>query len=182
MSHKEQVDFCLKIKNKFPEYFLNKKVLDVGSLDINGANRFLFENCDYTGIDIDIGKNVDVVCKCHEYNANNETFDTIVSTECFEHDMYFPLSLKNIIRMLKPKGLFFCTAGGIGRREHGTVRTCTVDSPFTTQIETWNHYYKNIDESWFREIVNVDEIFEQYEFTWVPSDGGGDFQFFGIKK
>jgi len=35
MAHIEQKDFCIKIKNQFPSYFIDKKVLDVGSLDIN---------------------------------------------------------------------------------------------------------------------------------------------------
>jgi hypothetical protein len=37
------VVFC---KNILPDFFINKRVLDVGSGDINGNNRFLFENCD----------------------------------------------------------------------------------------------------------------------------------------
>ena len=47
MAHKEQRDFCLRVKEKYPEFFKDKKVLDIGSLDINGSNRDLFENCNY---------------------------------------------------------------------------------------------------------------------------------------
>ena len=40
--HEQARKFTLVVKEKFPEYFSNKNVLDVGSGDINGNNRFLF--------------------------------------------------------------------------------------------------------------------------------------------
>lgn len=38
MAHAQQKIFCLSIKQKLPEYFKIKFVLDIGSLDINGNN------------------------------------------------------------------------------------------------------------------------------------------------
>ena len=64
---------------------MNKLVLDIGSLDINGNNQYLFEDCQYTGIDVGVGKNVDIVSKAHELKMPSGTYDTIISTECFEH-------------------------------------------------------------------------------------------------
>jgi hypothetical protein len=52
MAHQEQKDFCLSVKEFMPDFFKGVSVLDIGSLDINGNNRYLFENYDYTGIDI----------------------------------------------------------------------------------------------------------------------------------
>ena len=52
MAHKAQREFCDSVRVKYPEMFKGKKVLDVGSLDNNGNNRFLFENCEYIGIDV----------------------------------------------------------------------------------------------------------------------------------
>jgi hypothetical protein len=90
MAHPEQRNFCEKVLNKFPEYFKNKRVLDVGSFDVNGNNRFLFTDCEYIGIDVGAGTNVDIVCKTHELDLG--TYDVIISTECFEHDMFYPES------------------------------------------------------------------------------------------
>ena len=45
--HIEARDFTVFVKRIFGDYFMNKRVLDVGSGDINGNNRFLFENCEY---------------------------------------------------------------------------------------------------------------------------------------
>lgn len=47
MAHIEQVEFCKKIKNKFLNHFFNKKVLDIGSLDINGNNKNYIINLEY---------------------------------------------------------------------------------------------------------------------------------------
>ncbi len=180
MSHTEQREYCQDIKNKFEDFFRNKKVLDVGSLDINGANKTLFTDCDYTGLDVAPGRNVDVVSPCHLFDAPNESYDVVVSTECFEHDMYFPQTLLNIIRMLKPGGLLFFTCGGDGRGEHGTLRTDTFSSPLTTQIPEWANYYKNVNESWVREIITPEEVFESFEFSYRADVA--DFRFWGIKK
>jgi hypothetical protein len=40
--HTEASAFLNYVKNSLPNYFMNKKVLDVGGGDINGNNRNLF--------------------------------------------------------------------------------------------------------------------------------------------
>ena len=77
MAHPEQRDFILKVKEKYPEFFKGKKVLDIGSLDINGSARDFFEDCDYTGIDVGEGKGVDIVCPGEEWNAPDQTYDVV---------------------------------------------------------------------------------------------------------
>lgn len=44
MAHKEQREFILKVKRMFPDFFREKFVLDIGSLDINGSNLSVFKN------------------------------------------------------------------------------------------------------------------------------------------
>lgn len=178
MSHQTQINYCLSIKKKFPNFFINKKVIDFGSLDINGNNKIFFENCDYTGLDIGPGKNVDIICKAHEFDAPDNTYDVVVSTEMLEHDQFLDKSLPNMVRVLKPGGLFFFTCAGLGRHEHGTRRTEPTASPFTSNIDGWGDYYKNVEESMVRSIIAVDEIFLEYQFNYVPTD----LQFYGIKK
>ena len=173
MAHKEQIQYCKKIRNKFPEKFKNCKVLDVGSLDINGNNRYLFENYTYTGIDLGEGKNVDVISRAHEFKSK-EKFDVIISTECYEHDEFYRESLKNTYNLLKPGGLYIFTCATTGRKEHGTRRTSPRDAPFV------GDYYKNLTEKDIMEVWNCDELFSDYSFE--VEQRHHDLNFYGIKK
>lgn len=184
MAHQTQRDFCLYVKHKFPTYFKNTKVIDFGSLDINGSNKEYFDSSEYTGLDIGPGKNVDIVSKAHEYKAPDNTYDVVVSTEMFEHDMFLHLSLVNMIRVLKSGGLFFFTCAGPGRDEHGTRRTSPSDSPFTTTNEEWADFYENVSEERFRKIIDVEKTFSEFEFSLASGWGkpDADLRFYGIKK
>ena len=178
MAHKEQYEFCSEVVNINKELFKNKKVLDCGSLDINGNNRHMFTNCEYIGIDVGSGKNVDVVSTIHEYPGKDEEFDVIVSTECAEHDMHWRESLENIVRMLKSGGIFVFTCATHGRAEHGTRRSSPKDAPLL-QGE-WSDYYKNLDETDIRSAIDIENTFKLFEFS--VHNGHKDLQFWGIKR
>jgi len=177
MAHQQQREFCLKVKEKFPNHFKNKKVLDIGSLDINGNNRDLFENCNYIGLDLGEGKNVDVVCGGNVYDAPDNYFDTIISTEAFEHDMYYEDTIKNVIRMLKPGGLFLFSCAATGRPEHGTNRTNVDAAPLLS--DEWADYYKNLEKEDINKIGTFKETFigGQFGRGYNPDD----LYFYGIK-
>jgi SAM-dependent methyltransferase len=177
MAHQEQAEWCKLVKHAHPEFFIGTKVLDIGSLDINGNNRYLFEQCDYTGIDIGDGPNVDLVIKGHLHRTDiNNCYDVVISTECFEHDEYWELTLKNVINnLLKDGGLFLFSCAAIGRPEHGTKKTSPKDSPFTTD------YYRNLSEDDIRSVLDCDKIFSNYKFK-TRTEFPQDLYFYGIKK
>jgi autotransporter strand-loop-strand O-heptosyltransferase len=180
MAHKQQRDFCIKVKERYTESFKNKKVLDIGSLDINGSNRFLFEDCEYIGLDVGEGNNVDVVSVGHLYDGPDNYFDTIISTEVFEHDMFYEDTIKNIIRMLKPGGLFLFTCAANGRPEHGTKRTSQCDAPLLINVsDEWSDYYKNLEKEDIKKIPSFNETFIDgyFERGHQPDD----LYFCGIK-
>lgn len=183
MAHQEQKDFCQLIKSLCPDYFNGVSVLDVGSLDINGNNRYLFTNCDYTGIDIGAGPNVDIVCKGHEFKPkDNHKFDVVISTECFEHDKYWEETTRNIIdNLLKPNGLFLFTCATTGRPEHGTKRTTPQNSPFTATTEDWEDYYMNLSEGNFRGRFDFEKEFIVHSFK-TRLEFPQDLYFWGIKR
>jgi autotransporter strand-loop-strand O-heptosyltransferase len=184
MAHKEQQDFCLKVREKFPDFFKNKKVLDIGSLDINGSNNFLFDNCNYLGIDVGEGRNVDFISVGHLFDGPSNYYDTIISTEVFEHDMYYEDTIKNIMRMLKPGGLFIFTCAATGRPEHGTRRCGEDCAPLLIQIsEKWADYYKNLEENDIRNILGFNETFPDgyFELNNVYLEIPSDLYFYGIK-
>lgn len=179
MSHYEQQEFIQSVKKKYPKYFYSRKVLEVGSLDINGSVRDFFAHCDYTGIDVAPGKNVDIVCQGQELNHSDNSYDVVISCECFEHNPYWVETFKNMYRMTAKNGLIIMTCATTGRVEHGTSKTRPVDSPLTVQIG-WGDYYKNLTEQDIREHFNLDTMFSVYN---ICSDYRHyDLYFCGIKK
>lgn len=175
MAHYEQEQFCISVKEKFPEKFINVSVLDVGSLNINGNNRYLFNKYNYIGIDIGPGNNVDVICKGHKYISNNQ-FDVVISTECFEHDEFYPLTIKNMYKLLKSGGLMLFTCATDGRAEHGTRNKAPWAAPF---VSCSTNYYRNLTEQDIRQIMDFDANFSQYEFS--KNIDHFDLYFWGIK-
>lgn len=166
---KQFMDF---MKHNFPKSFKDCSVLDVGSQDINGNNRYLFENCEYVGIDLGPGKNVDIVSHVKDFEPCYQ-FDTIISTNAFEHDKYFAESLKAITnRLLKPGGVFIFSAATEGTPEHGTAKEWPGHSPHT------NDFYKNLNKDDIIEAIDCDSIFSLYSLSVF----GNDLRFFGIKK
>lgn len=189
MAHKEQIDYVNRIKNKFPEHFNNKVVLGVGTFDVCGSEDKFFENCDYSGLDLGAGPGVDIVCPAQDYDAPDETYDTIISCECFEHNPYYKETIQNIVRLLKPNGMFIFTCATTGRPVHGTK---SLEEESKIKHENWitmpnvfrenwdNEYYKNLTEEDIRECVDIESIFGDFEFE-VEKDHC-DLFFWGIKK
>lgn len=164
MAHSTQQDFIRYVKLKFPNHFENKKVLEVGSLDINGTMRSFFLNCDYLGIDVGEGKGVDLVVQGQNHNAPDNTYDVCASGECFEHNPYWAETFANMLRMCKPNGLVLFTCATTGRPVHGTSKSDKNSSPLTVNLG-WE-YYRNLEEKDFRNSLSksFDDIFSQYEF------------------
>lgn len=102
--------------------FENPKILDFGSqslADHKSAKTILetkFSKFSYVGADIAKGQNVDVVLK-DPYNIkelDSNSFDIIVCTSTFEHIEFFWLTYLEIIRVLKPRGIFYLNAPSNG--------------------------------------------------------------------
>jgi glycosyltransferase involved in cell wall biosynthesis/SAM-dependent methyltransferase len=180
VSHQQQREFCARVREKYPDSFEGKLVLDIGALDVNGTNKSLFDACLYIGVDVASGPNVDIVSVGHELALPDETFDTIISTECFEHDRYYALTLKNIFRLLKPGGLFLFTCATTGRPEHGTRSAAPRDAPLLSAFGTWSDYYKNLTEPDIREVLDVAGGFPQHEF--LVNESSHDLYFYGVKR
>jgi SAM-dependent methyltransferase len=169
MAHLAQKIFFENVKNQYPEFFLNKKVIDCGSLNVNGSLKSMFIDSEYLGVDIVAGDNVHMVAKTHELPYKEE-FDVVVSGEMLEHDEFWKESMHKMYEMLKSGGLIAVSAAGEGRPEHGTLRTGNIWG-------TSDDYYKNVT------VDMVKEAFEGLEFSFFDvKHSGTDIYFFGIKK
>lgn len=179
--HKEAVHFIKYITEIFCSYFNNKIVIDIGGGDINGNNRMHFSNCEYYCNDVTPSANVNIVSRTKDIEMPNDYFDTIISTECFEHDPEYIESLTKIYKMLKPNGLFVFTCASTGRPEHGT-RQFKPHQSFGTihDIIDMRDYYKNLTECDIDKVLSLKEnflIFKTYYNTFSK-----DLYFVGIKK
>ena len=137
MSHSEQRALIQTVRTHLPDHFTGTRVLEVGSLDINGSIRSLFSSCDYTGIDVGEGPGVDRVIAGQLADYPTGHFDVTISCECLEHNPWWRETLANMLRMTREGGLVIMTCAGPGRPEHGTTRTNPALSPHT---EAWDYY------------------------------------------
>jgi SAM-dependent methyltransferase len=139
MAHPEQAEFFSSVRAHYPAAFDGARVLEVGSLDINGSVRELFSNCRYTGADLQLGPGVDLACQGQLLEFPSGHFDTTISAECLEHNPFWRDIVANMLRMTRPGGLLLISCATTGRFEHGTARTNPDASPFTS-AEKWEHY------------------------------------------
>ena len=179
--HLEVTKFIEFVQKMLPEYFIDKKVLDVGAGDINGNNRTFFTNCEYDGNDVIAAPNVTIVSKTKDLYYDDNTFDTIISTECFEHDMEYKESLLKIYDMLKPGGLFVFTCASTGRKEHGTFKSDPNASYATMySFEKFGSYYKNLTKKDIDDVLFLRKNFIEYNVYY--NNLSKDLYFVGIKN
>src|SRR5688500_7243202 len=132
MSHSAQMKFVMQTMGTFPSSFMENKVLEVGSLNINGSVRgFFFNPRKYIGCDVGPGPGVDVVCPGEDLTYEDNYFDTSITTECFEHNPNWISTFDNMHRMTRNGGLIVMTCASEGRPEHGTSRSDIGSSPLT---------------------------------------------------
>jgi SAM-dependent methyltransferase len=177
MAHIQQFRFINFISQILPDFFESKKVLEIGSLNINGSVRRFYNNCEYTGIDVAAGPDVDIVSNGENYYEKANTYDVIISCECMEHNPMYEKTWLNMLRLLKDDGLLIMTCATFGRPQHGTSMNEPVSSPLTIQLG--QDYYKNLIRSDF-EIVNLSSFFSNYLFETDYSSQ--DLYFAGLGK
>ena len=151
MSHIEQRRFLSTVAEFFPRCFVDSRVLEIGSLDVNGSARSFFNNCDYTGVDVAPGPGVDVVCGGHEYDEPDGSFDIVLSMETMEHNPYWVGTVTNMLRLCRTGGMVFMSCASLGRPEHATARSDPQSSPLTIGLG-WD-YYRNLSEAQLRKAV-----------------------------
>lgn len=85
------------------------RILDVGSLDVNGTYRELFATPPwiYTGLDMAAGSNVDIVLRTPYVwrEVASVSADVVISGQAFEHIQYFWITMLEIARVLKTGGI-----------------------------------------------------------------------------
>lgn len=97
------------------------KAADIGALDVNGTARGEFERrrWSYLGIDMEAGKNVDLVWDIYElFGRPSGEFDCVSCLETLEHVTDPVKATRNLIHILKKGGLLILSTPANGFPEH----------------------------------------------------------------
>ena len=102
-----------------PSDVRGKRVLEVGSLDVNGSVRgdiMALGPTEYVGVDLQPGRGVDVICDAGDLVARfgENAFDVVVSTELLEHARDWRRIVSNIKRVTKPDGVMIVSTRSYG--------------------------------------------------------------------
>jgi len=118
--HQSSYDKMASFKEKYLSTKTNEKlkILDIGSCDVNGTYKPIFNvsGWEYYGVDTAKDKNVDIIIN-DPYSWNkikSNSVDVVISGQAFEHIEYPWLTILEISRILKPEGLccIIAPAGG----------------------------------------------------------------------
>lgn len=109
-------DAFFKTYSKYFNQSMDTKVVDIGSQDVNGSLRQVCpKHFKYIGVDFQKGKGVDVILTDpYSLPFEDSSVDMVVSSSCFEHSEMFWLSFLEVMRILKPHGLFYLNAPSDG--------------------------------------------------------------------
>ena len=131
--HQAVTDWVFPAFHNWRDGRTHLKVLEIGSLDINGSVRSIFTPFaeKYIGIDTQAGPGVDIVASATEY-LNPGYFDVVVCAEVFEHTPEWKKIINNSYVNLMDGGIFIATMAGEGRYPHSAMD----EKP----IREWEHY------------------------------------------
>lgn len=103
------------------------RILDVGSYDVNGSYRPLFDDpaWDYVGLDMEPGPGVDHVVERHFWwsTMSARSFDIVISGQAFEHIEFPWVTILELERVLRPGGTCCLVVPSSGP-EHRYPRDC----------------------------------------------------------
>ncbi len=130
-----------------------KKVLEVGSCDVNGSVRAVIEMlqpAEYIGIDIERGPGVDRVCRAEDLEKvfGNNVFDVVISTCVLEHVRYWKQALLNMKRVCKPGGIIIMIVP-----------------------HTWA-YHGHPSDYWRYSLEDIKHIFSDFDIMQLDEDSG----------
>lgn len=117
--HQTAMNNCKSFFDTYSKAFEPKPkttVVEIGSQDVNGSLRQVCPSSfEYIGVDFQKAKGVDIVLDDpYALPFESETIDIVISSSCFEHSEMFWLVFLEILRVLKPKGLFYLNAPSAG--------------------------------------------------------------------
>ena len=176
MAHFQQLQFVAIVARHLTPDWSGLSIVEIGSANVNGSIRPMFQGSAYTGVDLAAGPGVEIVGSGHEVAIAADSVDLAISCECFEHNPMWRETFVNMHRMTRPGGIVAFTCASRGRLEHGTTRTRPGDSPSSLSIG-WD-YYRNLNREDF-ERLPLASMFETHAF--FRNEVSKDLYFLGRK-
>jgi len=110
--HRTAMRNCQRFFDRYGEYLPDSDrvtVIDIGAQNVNGSLREVTPaHFKYVGVDMAAGKGVDIVLDDpYSLPLEAESADVVLCSSCFEHSEMFWLLFLEIMRVLKPTGLFY---------------------------------------------------------------------------
>lgn len=130
------------------------RVLEVGSLNINGSPRQLLPQVEWWGIDMQAGSGVDEIADAATWRSARR-FDLAICAEVLEHTPAIPEILETIRTHLTPGGRLIITCATHGRAPHSAIDGGPVRP---------DEYYENVDPvAFLTTILNTGFVPLQFE-------------------
>lgn len=114
--HKSAFDHARRFAAEYLAGLPAGVALDVGSCDVNGTLRPVFEGIGwgYVGLDRQPGPNVDLVVGGGDWPVRASSFGVVASSSCLEHDPSPFATFAAMARAVRPGGLIYCQAPAAG--------------------------------------------------------------------
>jgi SAM-dependent methyltransferase len=116
-------------------------IIEIGSYSVNSNIRSIItdnKKFKYTGLDIEKGPNVDIILNDpYKLPYENDTIDCVISISVFEHTDFFWLTYLEILRVLKPEGIFFLNAPSNGHYHKHPGDSWRFYPDSSTSLEKW---------------------------------------------
>lgn len=162
---------------------LSPRVLEIGSLNINGSLRDLFlDQSNYWGIDVQDGPGVDEVADARTWSGfTSGGYDLVLCAEVLEHQYDWRGIINQSAFHTADDGYFIMTAAGVGRHPHSAKTGWHLEHgqydeqphDITDELE----YYKNITE------YDLSDCLEDVGFRhWNITTPGEDIQCWATRR
>lgn len=134
------------------------RVLEIGSLDVNGGLRHLYPRAEkWLGLDFMPGPGVDVVADASNW-LSQERFDLVICAEVLEHAPDWAPIVFNAAYALAPLGALVLTAACDPRAQHGAY------DPDGTHGTLPGEHYENVDPAYLLTLLRAAR-FQHVELT-----------------
>ena len=159
--HRESYEEMARLVHTYLKPGGRYRILDVGSRDVNGTYRPLFESANWTykGADLEPGPNVDIVlANPYRWSIGDSSYDVVTSGQTFEHVPLFWLTWKEMVRVVKPGGYLFVIVPSCGKEHRHPV-------------DCWRFYRDAMRALGELEKVDVLEAETRWENPWGDTIG-----------